>query len=582
MKRLFYPVFLLFLSILNFNCQKEIGTGWAPIPNGTTINATIQGRILDENGQPATGVQVKAGSITAITDSKGFFRIVKTNVDKNAALVTAEKTGYFKAYRTFIASNSSNHVTIKLIKKTLAGTIASASGGDVVLTNGTKISLPVNSVIKASGGSYSGTINVYAAYIDPTAADITQTIPGSFMADDKNNKRGLLTSYGMLAVELESASGEKLQIANGNKATLTAPIPASLSGSAPASIPLWYIDEQTGIWKEQGVATKNGNMYVGEVSHFSFWNYDIYVPSVLLSMTLKTPDGNPLVNVCVNLTRNNGMQAPGYTDAQGFVSGLVPANETMLMEVRDECWTTVYSQNIGPFAQATNLGVVTVPNTATSVIAIEGTVLNCSGAPVSNGYAIIYYDYYPRYVNTNSAGHFSFAFIRCTSSAVTCDITGVDNITQQQGSVNGITIISPLTHAGNITACGLSSSEYINYDFDGTNYAIVISSPNDTLYAGTGNQGTNYVTNFWAVKWPKNVNLSFNSNAEAPGTYPLIQAGANFYYAGSLLPPSNITLSTFPAVSGFYEGNFTASFKDSVNLSVTHTLSGNFRLRRQY
>ncbi len=278
MKRHLLTILLIVISIYNFNCQKEVSGGGAStgstpaITPPAPITATIQGKIVDENNQPAPGVAITVGAKTAVTDAKGFFRIVKASLDKNASLVTAEKTGYFKSYRTFQATSGANHIAIKLIKKTLSGTFSSSTGGEITLANGSKVKLPVDAVVKAAGGSFSGNINIYAAYIDPTAADINQTIPGSLMADNKDGKRVMLNSYGMMAVILESPSGEKLQIATGKTATLTTAIPASLAASAPASIALWYVDEQTGIWKEEGTATKNGNVYVGEVKHFSFWN----------------------------------------------------------------------------------------------------------------------------------------------------------------------------------------------------------------------------------------------------------------------------------------------------------------------
>lgn len=54
------------------------------------------------------------------------------------------------------------------------------------------------------------------------------------MANDKDNRRVALKSFGMMAVELESPSGEKLQIAKDNTAKLTIAIPASLQSSAPS------------------------------------------------------------------------------------------------------------------------------------------------------------------------------------------------------------------------------------------------------------------------------------------------------------------------------------------------------------
>ncbi|MGZ8545608.1 MAG: carboxypeptidase-like regulatory domain-containing protein, partial [Flavisolibacter sp.] len=91
---------LIFTSILFFQCQKEVSFIGGPDPRPATpspITAIIQGNILDETGQPASGVAIRVGSKTAITDAKGYFRIKDAALDKNASLVTAEKPGYFKA-----------------------------------------------------------------------------------------------------------------------------------------------------------------------------------------------------------------------------------------------------------------------------------------------------------------------------------------------------------------------------------------------------------------------------------------------------------------------------------------------------
>ncbi len=238
MKRIYYAIVLICISIIYFNCQKEIsynrlGVTGTENNNADPVTATLQGNIQDETGQPLTGVIIKVGSKTASTNARGYFRVVNAPLDKYTSLVIADKPGYFRAYRVFNATSGVNQVIIQLIKKTLAGTVNSSSGGTVALTNGSAVSFPANSVVKAAGGSYSGTINVFAAYIDPSSPQIARTIPGSFLANDKDGKQVTLASYGMMAVVLESASGEKLQIASGKTASLTTAIPVSLQASAP-------------------------------------------------------------------------------------------------------------------------------------------------------------------------------------------------------------------------------------------------------------------------------------------------------------------------------------------------------------
>ncbi len=173
MKRIHFAFLFCLLSVLSLNCQKELSSTNFSIGNTennlpSPIIATLQGNILDENGQPASGVQITVGPKTSVTNATGYFRIINAALDKNASLVTAEKAGYFKGYRTFNATSGVNQIVIKLLKKTLAATVDGSSGGEISLSNGAKVSLPVNGVIKQSDGTaYSGNINVYASYIDP-------------------------------------------------------------------------------------------------------------------------------------------------------------------------------------------------------------------------------------------------------------------------------------------------------------------------------------------------------------------------------------------------------------------------------
>jgi hypothetical protein len=576
---------LALLSVIFFQCQKEVidSFGTTPPVSGTDpITTALQGNVLDENSKPAMGVTVQVGNKTTTTNARGYFRIPAAALDKNASLVVAEKAGYFKAYRSFAATSGTNQVVIKLVKKTVSGTVDAASGGEVTLGSGAKVALPANGIVQASNGSaYTGTVNVYAAYIDPTANDIAQVVPGSFMADDKNNHRVTLESYGMMAVELQSPSGQKLQVKSGLTATLTTPIPASVQASAPATIALWYVDEQTGIWKEEGTATKSGNNYVGTVKHFSFWNCDGWFSAITLSLTLKTNEGVPLVHTAVRIKRTvaGGVsQSYGYTDSLGQVSGLVPMNESLVLDVLDVCNNSVYSQNIGPFTQNSNLGILTIPSTTAGLVTVKGKLVNCSGAPVSNGYAIIYYNNGSYYAATDASGNFSRSFTQCSSTPASAQILGTDATSQQQGSMVNVTVTSPVTNAGSINACGTSTLQYINYNLNDTLHAIsslvgdtVMAYP-DSLQGSTGAQ-------FYGYHGATSDYIQFRFNATGTGTFPMLGIMANNRWAASLIQPFNVVITSYPLSPGqFWEGTFTGQFKEQNN--NTHTITGSFRIRK--
>ncbi len=587
MKRIYFALVTLLISVTFLNCQKEFssvnfGTGSVANNLPSPITATLQGNILDENGQPAAGVQITVGTKTSITNDHGYFRVRDAALDKNASLVIAEKPGYFTGYRTFSATSGVNQVVIKLLKKTLAGSVDGASGGDITLASGSKVLLPANGFIKkVDGSSYNGTVNVYAHYIDPAASDINESVPGSFMANDKNNKRVSLVSFGMIAVELESASGEKLQIAKDNTAKLTIAIPSSLQSSAPSSISLWYIDEQTGLWKEEGSAVKNGTNYVGEVKHFSFWNCDYSGPAVKISMTIVNAKHSPIVyaDVVIKSVANDIRQ--GYTDSLGQVSGLVPANENLTLEILDQCGGVVYSQNIPALTQNTDLGKITIGNTSSSVITLEGKILNCNNTPVNSGYAIIEFNNIIRYAHVNGSGDFASSFLTCQGVTPTYDILGVDSASQQQGPVVTMTMTSPITYAGNIIACGTSAIEFINYNIDGTDYSY--SPTNDSLVAFTSSGPVSLFTTYVnASRLGSFIYFNYIHN-ETTGVFPLNSLSTNAFANTSLTQPFNINITGYPQNIGeFYSGNFSGQFTDASAPAVAHNITCSFRLRKYY
>ena len=318
----------------------------------------------------------------------------------------------------------------------MIGNIDAATGGSVNLPDNSKITLPASGVVvRSNSQSYSGSVKVYAAVIDPTSADIAQIVPGSFQGTDANNYRVILKSFGMLAVELEGNSGEQLQIATGKTAKLRFTIPSSLRSSAPATIPLWSVDETTGLWKQEGSATKGTDYYEGDVSHFSFWNCDVSSQTVFLEMTIVTAEG-PLSHVQVKLTRPNGSSSYGFTDSSGHVGGLVPKNEALTLEVLNTCNQAIYTQNVGPFSANTNLGTITVTLSPINTLQITGSAVNCSNQPVTNGNVLVYFEGHP-YNRPINNGNFSLTITRCSNSTAAVEVIAVDNVPINKATVPG-------------------------------------------------------------------------------------------------------------------------------------------------
>jgi len=579
----------LFISIFILSCQKEVktddpgtgGGGTGTVVNPSPVQGNVTGKVFDNNNNAVAGATVKAGSNTTTTDSRGLFRFNNIQLDKYSAVITVEKTGFFKGYRVFSGSaNNTNFVKLKLVPKALIGNIDAASGGSVSLPDNSKITLPASGVVvRSNSQSYTGSVKVYAAVIDPTSADISQIVPGSFQGTDANNYRVILTSFGMLAVELEGNSGEQLQIAGGKTAKLRFTIPTSLRSTAPATIPLWSVDETTGLWKQEGSAIKGTDYYEGDVSHFSFWNCDVSSQTVFLEMTIVTAEG-PLSHVQVKLTRPNGATGYGFTDSSGHLGGLVPKNEALTLEVLNTCNQVIYTQNVGPFSANTNLGTITVTLSPLNTLQITGSAVNCGNQPVTNGNVLVYFEghLYNRPINN---GNFSLTITRCSNSTGSVEVVAVDNVANQQS-------ISPWTgsastgtiNTGTISACGVSSISFINYSVDGSNYSLSAATPGDSIRIYTASGTNQNMTNVYGFRVSQpNMNIYFQTQGAAVGTFPLQHLSVNQYDSVIIVTPFNINITTYGAPGQFIEGNFTGQIREILTNNL-HNVSATFRVRR--
>lgn len=585
MKTTSWVFFTLVFFLIFSACQKEFivnneeiitNNNPFPIPAASPVTGSVAGSVVDENNEPVANAEVTIGNATYHTNDRGFFSTQQLMLDKYITTVKVNKQGYFKAYRSFSANATKNYVSIKLIPKTLSASFSSTTAGAVNLSNGTQVSFQANSiVIKSSGAPYSGTVNVYCKYIDPTANDIVATVPGSFIGKDGNNMY-CLKSTGMLATELESSTGEALQLAAGRPASVKMGIPSSLQGNAPSSIATWSLNEQ-GVWIKEGIALRNGNVYDMQVSHFSFWNCDVPIDAVYLSMNIKDHNSNSLTNTVVSLqVESTYNMATGITDSLGNVSGMVPANEVLTMRVTSSpysCSTPLVTQNIGPFTANTNLNLnVTVP--PQQMLSITGSAVNCSGANVTNGTAIVYANNKAYYISIAN-GNFAIDIAHCDPIAQ-IEIIAVDHITQQESIISTLPVNGTAVNTGTLQACGaVSLEEFIHYTLDGVDFSIT-STASDSLYAAIDT--SIYATRISGTACCHAIVFSASDTSVGSSTAAAVYFRVNQYYL--LLNTSgstNVTFTTYGNVGQYIEGNFNIPFRvDSSN----HIVNGNFRIRR--
>jgi hypothetical protein len=593
-KKLHKLLFFIAIAGVFLSCQKTIGNLDAIntttiLPDlVTTTSSSASGFVTDENELPVKNATVQVGNFTTTTDKYGFFEAKNVQVVRTAAVVSITKTGYFKGIKTYTATtNKAAFFRIKLIPKTVAGTFNATAGGAVTMPSGLSINFPASAIVNTSTNApYTGTVNVAAFYINPTAADINRIMPGDLRGLNTGGEIKLLTSFGMAAVELTGAAGEQLQIATGKKASLTMPVPSSLGASAPATIPLWSFDENNGLWKQEGVATKTGNTYVGDVSHFSFWNCDVPNNFVQFNCTVVNTVGQPVQNalVKISLVSNPLVAAYGYTDSSGYVQGAVPNNAQLKLEVfnSNNCLNSVFSQTFTTTNVNVAYGNVTI-NTITNLAILNGSVTNCSNNPVTNGYIIVQNGYVNTRYTLSNTGTYSINQILCGTGTNNITLIAEDIIGAQQSNA-AVYPVSPGTNSiPTIQACGVSTTQYVNVTVNTVpnNYL----APVDTLRLISSGTATNYSIS--ANRAPYNqatvTNFSFTGNNIAIGS---VQNLTTFFAStipssSTINTPISVNITELGAGSGQYvAGNFAGVITGPSPTFTPYSITCNFRVQR--
>ena len=394
MKKYFQTVFvILCFTVLNISCsdddKNDVDKGKVEKPDfSKKIKSSVSGFVTNEQNEPVSNAVVKSGDKLASTDENGYFEITNVDVVKNMGVVTVETPNYFKGIRTWVAdTNTEEFVRIKLISKNVIGTFDAKNGGKIKLSNGLTLNFPADVIVNESTGqAYTGNVNVAMYWINPVGEYFSQEMPGDLSAINNEGYLQTLVSYGMVAAELSGQSNEKLQISKGKSVSFIAPIEQEQLSSAPNSMPLWLFNEANGLWEERGIATKEGNNYVGKFDHFSYWNFDMPHTPCIVKVKFVDKDDNPVQNLEVMIEGTYMGQkyiSNSYTNKNGVAQLRSVANTSGKIHLNYNSCRRLYSQAINTNDGTLDLGTIKVTNLDDGVIEITGTVVDCDNKPVN-------------------------------------------------------------------------------------------------------------------------------------------------------------------------------------------------------
>jgi|GEM_PF-6733678 len=290
-------------------------------PNGNKPKV-LKGKVLDFFLKPVAKARIRVQNQTVTTDNQGEFSIPFTGTVGRRETVHCQKNGYFTAVQGFHPSSAETLYTQFILSERKTNFTFDSQKGGIFSHPGVWVNLPANGYVDEAGRRYKGKVNLSYRSARPGDPHFGALMPGGdFLAINAGGQVQALQSYGFTEVILSDEAGKPLQLAPGVTSELRFLIPEGMEAKAPPTMPLWYLPESEGIWREEGTLRRVGSYYIGRVGHFTPWNCDRPYPPTVIRGRVVDCLGKPVGGAIVTVDGSNYLD----TNENGYYYATVGA-----------------------------------------------------------------------------------------------------------------------------------------------------------------------------------------------------------------------------------------------------------------
>lgn len=387
--------YTVMLTVTDLAGQTNSTTQKIKVKQGAiTINREVQVLVQTANGAsiPDANVTIQGQRIKSDQNGHASFNLV---LPQNTLKVVAkfEKEGFITQSIVYevkdLKAISANLLAIKQVVPVSDITMSQVIHSQDL---GATITIPANAFVKNNGELATGAVNVEFTPWDITNADLN-AMPANGVAKDAQANIVDLISVGMITATFKDANGQELQLANGKTADIQMNLPVkSLNNQemkAGTEIPMWYFDESSGLWIEEGkgqVITSNqsttGLAVHATVRHFSTWNWDLKFENVGSVFVQCQSSGEAIpCYVTAKITLNDGsaLTKSNNVAKEGLTVVNMPSSGTIYWSAKDLTGTLLGEKTS---TTAGNVIIDLGKPTTDHFIKCElpnGTAVSCSG-----------------------------------------------------------------------------------------------------------------------------------------------------------------------------------------------------------
>ncbi|WP_158971421.1 hypothetical protein [Paraglaciecola sp. L3A3] len=287
---------LILITLLTLGCfdsaNKSTDDPTSNPAGESTITSIIT--VVNTRGMPLTDVTATSDTFTIQSQAYNEQSQLQIDLDSSSSygVIRLSKAGYSDAILFQEHSELSQSHTVTLLERAPAIIFDAFLGGELTGIDGATVSIPSESLVRADGSLVTGNVELYITPIDIQDEMTAHAFPGSFygLPNADEIPVGLevqqqLFSFGVTEFSFYE-NGEELQLKEGAVAEIELPIYVSKNIYDEdlvigGKIPLWSLNESTGLWEQQGEGTIVANPQVesgfslsGTTTHFTYFNAD--------------------------------------------------------------------------------------------------------------------------------------------------------------------------------------------------------------------------------------------------------------------------------------------------------------------
>lgn len=367
LKNYTYLLGLLVVVLGMFSCHNDIGevnpatevTNQITVPlEFDEVEGDLIGFVYNTSNVAIPNASVRIYSDETTTNEFGAFSFEDVKLDPQGTYIQVEKSGFLLG-SDLVYPNSDGKGTSKVVLLSVQNnpSFQASTGGVIQIEGGGTLSIPPSGLIRPNGSIYDGEVRYTAYKLSHDDSNFGAKMSGGLLGLDENGKHRVLTTFGIIAIQLTSFDNQILRLKSDKEAELSLPIDPEIQSLVSTNLSIWNFDSSDGLWYERPELIIENQQFNSSIKTLGFWNIAAGSDVSQVCGRLVYTNELPVKNYTIQIEKNGLPSRVGITDQDGYFCGKMPKGEDLKLQVLHPlCGNVLMELEIGPFEEVGTIG----------------------------------------------------------------------------------------------------------------------------------------------------------------------------------------------------------------------------------